>query len=367
MPDVLRLYRSLQLTVSLVSIEILVTDTMHDIDCYIRSRIECLPLHSTADRDELASNIIRRSNSNFFWVRLALDELEKVYSNESMLQVLQSIPEGMIPDYKRTIRGMADNRQEKHIAKAILVWVVASSRKMNTMELGNALRLDINTDLPDVKIAVEGLCGQLISVDEHTGLVDVIHATARDFLLSEAAEEFMISKPLANERIALVCFKTLSSNEMYPPRRGLNRRLVAQDRPEPLPFLDYALTQFSEHVYNAYSESDAILVAMARFLKTNVLSWIEKLAMRGDLHILIQTSKKIRVYLDRRANDQYPLNNELKNIDSWSIDLSRLVTKFGAALSQDSSSIYFLIPPLCPPSSAIYQQFGKRPDGSAVV
>jgi hypothetical protein len=276
---------------SLVSIEILVTDTMHDIDCYIRSRSERLSIQSTADRDALASNILLRSNANFLWVRLVLDELEKVYSNESMLQVLQSIPEGMIPYYERTMRTMADNKQEKHIAKAILVWVVASSRKMNTMELRNALRLDINTDLPDVKIAVEGLCGQLISVNEHTGLVDVIHATVREFLLSEAAEDFMISKPLANERIALVCLKTLSSNEMYPPRRGLNRRLVAQDTPEPSPFLDYASTQFSDHVYNASSESDAILLAMARFLRTNVLSWIEKIAMRGDLHILIQTSK----------------------------------------------------------------------------
>lgn len=48
-----------------------------------------------------------------------------------MLQVLQSIPEGMIPYYKRTLRAMADNKEEKFIAKAILVWVVASSRKMN--------------------------------------------------------------------------------------------------------------------------------------------------------------------------------------------------------------------------------------------
>jgi len=76
-PDVFRLYRSLQLTMSLVSIEILVTDTMHDIGCYIRSRIEGLSLHSTAERDELASNVLRRSNANFLWVRLVLDELEK--------------------------------------------------------------------------------------------------------------------------------------------------------------------------------------------------------------------------------------------------------------------------------------------------
>jgi hypothetical protein len=162
MPDMPRLYRPLELTTSLVSIEIPVTHSMHDIECYIRSQIEHLPLHSTADRDELANNLLRRSNANFLWVRLVLDELEKVYSNESLLQVLQGIPEGMVPYYERTTRAMADNKLEKYIAKAILAWVVASSRKMNTTELGHALKLDINTVLPDVRVAVEGLCGQLV-------------------------------------------------------------------------------------------------------------------------------------------------------------------------------------------------------------
>jgi WD40 repeat protein len=363
----LRLYRPLQSTTSLVSIEIPVTHSMHDIECYIRSRIEHLPLNSTADRDELGSNLLRRSNANFLWVRLVLDELEKVYSNESMLQVLQGIPEGMVPYYGRTTRAMADNKLEKHIAKAVLVWVVASSRKMNTTELGHALRLDINTVLPDVKVGVEGLCGQLVSVDEHTDLVDVIHPTVREFLLSEAAGEFTVSKPLANERIALACLKLLSSNEIHPSRRGSTRRLVAQDQPEPSPFLDYALTQFSEHIYNASSENDAILLAMDRFFRTNVLSWIEKIALKGDLHILIRTSKNLRAYLDRRAKYRSPPSTQVKNIDGWSIDLRRLVTKFGAALSENPSSIYFLIPPLCPSGSAIYQQFGKRPNGLVIV
>jgi hypothetical protein len=143
----------------------------------------------------------------------------------------------------------------------------------------------------------------------------VIHPTAHEFLLSEAAGEFTISKPLANERIALACLKLLSSNEMHPPRRGSTQRLVAQDRPEPSPFLDYALTQFSEHIYNASSGNDAVLLAMDRFFRTNVLSWIEKTALKGDLHILIQTSKNLRAYLDQRAKYRSPLSTQVKNID----------------------------------------------------
>lgn len=43
------------------------------------------------------------------------------------------------------------------------------------------------------------------------------------------------------------------------------------------------------------------------------------------------------------------------------------MTKFRSALLQTPSAIYFLIPPLCPSDSAIFRQFGERPDGLAVV
>lgn len=360
--DMQRLQRSLETSASLVCVEIPVQDSVNDIKHYIQSRIDSLT--STADKEELASNILRKSNACFLWVRLVLDELENVYSSESIMKVLEKIPEGMLPYYERTIKAMSANKLEKHITKAVLVWAVASARKLTISELSQALELDINTVLPSARTAVEGLCGQLVSVDKDSGLVDLIHPTAREFLLSEAADEFMVSKPAAHERIALTCLKLLSGTEMRPPR---NRRFRTQPRAEPSPLLDYALTQFSEHIYTASSKTDELLVVMDRFFKTNALSWIERLAQNANLHCLIRASKNLKAYLDRRAKHRSPLSSQVRNIDGWSTDLSRLVTQFGEALLQDPSSIHFLIPPLCPSGSAIFQQFGKRPDGLSVV
>jgi hypothetical protein len=98
---------------------------------------------------------------------------------------------------------------------------------------------------------------------------------------------------------------------------------------------------------------------LARFLASpNVLSWIEYISKSSDLNRLIETGKAIRQYLQRRASHAVPLGKDTKLLESWSIDLARLVTKFGRNLAASPSAIYYLIPPFCPPESALNQQFG---------
>lgn len=363
-PELQRLHRPLEATATVNTMEIPVSASMHDIECYVRSRIENLPLDTEAKREELASTVLARSDACFLWVRLVMDKLETVYASESIMQILRELPEGMVPYYKRTTEEMAEKKMEKDIAKAVLLWVVACSRKMTTTELSQALKIDVKKTLTSDKTAIEGLCGQLVCVDRKTETVNVVHPTAREFLLTEAAGEFHISRAAAHERIAMACFEALKSPEMQPPR---SRRTVATRVAADNPFLNYAITQFSEHIYGSSAESDQILVSMDRFFKTNVLSWIERVARSGDLQLLIRTSRNLKAYLDRRAKYKSPLNKHVKNIGDWSTDLSRLVTKFGDALLQDPISIHFLIPPLCPSSSPIYSQFGKRPDGLALA
>ena len=364
-PELQRIHRSLEPSVSLTCIEVSAEDSASDIECYIQERVKNLANDLVDGNKEIAETLLRRSNTCFLWVRLVLDELEKVYTSESIAQILHSVPEGMVPYYERTVSAMAQNSLEKHVARAVLVWVAASSRNLFLPELSHALKLDINTVLPSAKSAVEGLCGQLIYVDPRSGLVSLVHTTAREFLLSESAGEFSISKPRAHERIASTCLSLLSSNELKPPR---SQKTLAQARhnQEPSPLMNYAITHFSEHVYSASAETDDILLALELFLKTNILSWIERVAQMGDLFPLIRVSKNLKGYLDRRAKYVSPLSKQVQIISTWSTDLSRIATKFGPALLQDPSSIYFVIPPFCPLESAVYKQFAKRPGPSTL-
>lgn len=361
------LIRSLEPSISVTTLGIDAEDSIGDIESYIHNRTRDRPISTLDGQEDLADILLRRSNACFLWVRLVLDELEQVYSKESVLEVLHQIPDGMIPYYERTIKVMAERKREKHIAKAVLVWVVASSRKLIISELSHALKLDINAVLPSARNAVEGLCGQLVSVDNDTGIVDLVHPTVREFLLSEAAAEFSISKTRAHERIALTCLQLLCSPELQPPRS--QRQLSSQSvkKTEQSPLLDYAITQFSEHVCLASSETDELLLSLDRFFSTTVLSWIDRVARKGDLHPLVRVSRNLKSYLNRRAKYRSPLNTQVQNLENWSTDLSRIATKFGAALLETPASIYFLIPPLCPSTSAIYQRFAKRPDGLVVI
>lgn len=236
-------------------IEIPTIDTMRDISLYVRDRIEVLPIDEEEDKESLTKEILSKSNASFLWVRLVLDELESVYGYESIMSVLHSIPGGMMSCYRRTVTEMKENKRERHLIQAILKWVVCASRPLTILELTEALRIDINVHLPSARRAVEGLCGHLVSVDKHTDLVQIVHTTAREFLLSNEAEEFRISRPEANECLALACLQLLGSPAMQPPR---HRRLLTQRRQEQSssPLLGYAITQFSEHILGASAESD---------------------------------------------------------------------------------------------------------------
>ncbi|KAI1109210.1 NACHT and WD domain protein [Nemania sp. NC0429] len=361
LPDFPKLIRQIDGCVVHV-VEIPIADTMRDISLYIRDRMDILPIDRDEDKEKLAQEILSKSSASFLWVRLVLDELEKVYGYESIMSVLHTIPEGMMSYYRRTIAEMSENKRERHIIQAILTWVVCASRPLTILEITEALRMDIKVHLPSAKTAIEGLCGQLVSVDKQTNLVQIVHSTAREFLLSNEADHFKISRSEANERLAHTCLQLLASPSMQPPRH--RRQLVQNRQGQPAsPLLDYSITEFSEHILASSAESDKLLVALNRFLCATVLTWIEKITAGKNLHCLIRVARNLKAYLDRRAKYRSPLNQHVNTVACWAADLSRLATKFGWALTLQPQSIYFLIPPLCPTDTAIYKQYGRSPDG----
>lgn len=363
--DMPKLHRSIEITATVVCREVVPGDIMGDIESYVHERARNLPFARIDENEDLPSLLLQRANSCFLWVRLVLDELETVYSEESIFQVLESIPEGMVPYYERTVQTMSENKHEKHIAKGVLLWVVASSRQLTVTELSEALELDVGAKLNSASSAVTGLCGQLVCVNENSGLVDLVHPTVREFLLSEAAGDFFVSKAEANKRIALACLKLLSSQDFQPPR---NRRQLARRSPRRTsPLGHYAAQYFSEHIYTSSTRDDEVLLALTRFLNSSILSWIELIALGADLHPLIRVSKNLKAYLIRRAKYRSSLSDQVRDIEGWATDLSRVATKFGQALLQSPAAIYYLIPPLCPANSPMARQVSNRADGLTLV
>lgn len=344
---------------NVVSIEISLQDSMRDIEAFIQTRIEALPLDGSQERQDLAKKILAKSSGCFLWVHLVLHELSSVYTDKSIWTVLDEIPEGMVPFYQRTIDIMSCNTRDMDIAKAVLLWTIYSVRPLRTSELQQALKMDIGANVLSIKKTVEGLCGQLVYVDK-TDTVRIVHPTAREFLMGDTTSEYTVSKQKGHERLASSCLRYLCSEEMKSPR---NRRFLNVPRGKVSVFRDYACTAFSEHVFSAFSEADVVLSALDMFLRTNVLSWIEYVAEKNTLYYVTRTARNLQGYLGRRAKYLSPLGNQVERVDTWVTDLTRLVAKFGVALITLPSAIHFLIPPLCPTTSAIFKQYGRSPDG----
>lgn len=107
--DMSRLTRSME-GFDVALIEIPATDTMKDIGLYVRSRVIHLPVDATDEREELARQILAKSDRSFLWAQLVMDELEGLYDYDGIMQVLQGIPEGMFPYYRRVLAEMNERK-----------------------------------------------------------------------------------------------------------------------------------------------------------------------------------------------------------------------------------------------------------------
>jgi hypothetical protein len=219
-----------------IAAEISPLDNTQDIELYLKSRIDDLPVDSSAERQELAKRILSKSGGCFLWVRLVLQVLENIYDETTIETVLEEIPEEMTEFYDRTVNIMSETLREKDIAKAILRWSVVCTRPLKTPEFEQALHLDIGANVRSIEKSIEGLCGQLVFVDKNKS-VQMVHQTARDYLFRNQLSEFRIDQGAEHEKAAITCLKFLCSDEMKPPR---NRRQLSTCPAEHSALCDYA-------------------------------------------------------------------------------------------------------------------------------
>jgi WD40 repeat protein len=342
-----------------VTIDIIpVEDTTSDIRLFFMENVDTLPAENEVDRMHLVEKLLRKSTGCFLWARLVLQELQSVYSEDYIEEVIDELPVEMGPLYERILNDMSRNVREKRLARALLVWAVCAIRPLQTSELVNAIKIDDGINVPSLERSVQGLCGQLLHVDK-TGCVQVMHMTTRTFLTDGSLEsEFAVSKEEGNRRLALTCLTYLSGEEMRPPR---NRTVLNFPRKTKSVFADYACVAFSEHIANASSTDNNLFLALEKFLRSNVLAWIEYIAKtKQNLYYLTRTAKNLQKYLSRRAKHTPPLGDAYRYVNQWATDLVRLAAKFGRNLLAYPESIYYLITPFCPRGSAIGEMFADH-------
>ncbi|KAI1366621.1 WD40 repeat-like protein [Xylaria arbuscula] len=310
------------------------TDTLSDLALIIRKKAEALRAVGPTDRASLEKDILDKSKGSFLWTVLVFKELLQCYSKKELDRVLEDIPRGMESLYRRTLMSMSMVTRGKHLAKAILVWAACAVRPMTIGELNGALTLDVDDTFPNLAQSIDALCGQLVVIDKF-GRVQMIHETAREFLLSDESDsEFSLKKTQAHTRMA----------RMKPPRTS-RRRFPASTLTTRSDFAQYVHTSYSYHLSKADPREIQLFGLVDQFFKSNVLSWIEAISLSQDLNQLIRASKHLKTYLNACATERSPLDPRMKALRQWVSDLSRIPANY----------IYSLIPPFCPTNSMIYK------------
>ena len=354
-------------TAKIVFEEILTTDTKSDIALYLESNMHQLPAIDEEARQDMVSTILAKSAGCFLWVILILQELRRAHTSTEIRQVLEEVPSNMTDLYSRILNQMSKApTYSKVLAKAILTWTVCAARPLTTLELHQALQMDIKDKIDNVQASIESRCGQLIYVDLQSR-VRMIHQTARDYLLLASDDsEFGIDRKMGHRRLLMTCLDYLNSSEM---RGQKHRKLSAGNvTREQNPFAKYACDCFFEHITHVSSQDDVVLVSLGKFLSSsNVFAWIEFTAQNSDLRHLIKAANAFKNFLQRRLRYLSPFGRDNALLDAWAIDLTRLVTKFGGNLKTLPSSINHLIPPFCPPDTALRKYFLAPQRGITVV
>ncbi|KAL5353705.1 hypothetical protein ACLOAV_001745 [Pseudogymnoascus australis] len=327
-------------------------DSLRDIELFLRAKWRSFDNEELSNK--LISDILKKSNGIFLWASLIMAQLEDAYSIEDMNDAFKNVPSEMNDLYTRILSEVVESPSAE-IAKAIMKWVICAPQPLTTTELKGAIQMDICRTLTASESQLETICGHLIFVDKQTR-VQAIHQTLTSFLTKEESE-FKVDRPLANACISEVCLSHLNGKQFTTPR--LRRGSVIPASVEAVPFSIYASIHFPEHLAFSSSALDSPLLLLDTFLRTNVLSWIEQAARAGSLQLLLKTAGYLKVYLNRRAKYRSPLRKESQLVSSWINDFIHVTAAFEPNLLKSPSSIHYLIPPLCPLTSAIYTNFSK--------
>ncbi|KAH8178825.1 NACHT domain-containing protein [Sarocladium implicatum] len=304
---------------------------------------------------EIETRILQQAKGNFLWVHLAVEEINQCQTSRDVNQVLHDFLPGMDSMYASMARAVSKQAKmdDPTLGERILQWTAFSQRPLTTDELVAALG---NDGILDLKRTIGQLCGGFVVVDE-TGVVTLIHETAREYLTREQMDTntMKLEREATHDKLFLRCTALL----MDPSLRNQANRNQSPT------FLDYASSAWFYHLENGRSLNEEKFNSLIKFLESRqVLLWIHVIAKRRHLDVLLSASRSLRAIVnharsvDHRAS--YTYQQDFALFESWAVDLVKLVGRFGTALLSTPDAIYKLIPPFCPKSSILYRQYGQQ-------
>ncbi|OIW35531.1 hypothetical protein CONLIGDRAFT_666106 [Coniochaeta ligniaria NRRL 30616] len=363
------------------------SDTAHDVRAYTQNAVRNEIPDDPALQKNVSDRILKNAMGSFLWVRLALETLENNWhTREAIEAALTSVPRGMVAMYKRMVETINTQQpRNREMAKLILTWAACSWRPLSLDEIKAALEPEFK-DFTNLAVTINQICGHFINIEQSsnaTPVVSLIHATAREFLLKgdDSSPPFIDAKE-AHKTMAIHCLTYLSSERwrryfssihmnMSMGKKKGRSRVVFDDVSCPL--LTYATCYWGYHVSRSPTGAPDLLKALNIFLSNHCLSWIEGIALAGNLQYISRAAQYLKAYVKRgtrrRSITEDPdqiislkdSQSDFEWVQAWAVDLIRVVGKFGSNLLRNPPSIYKHVPAFCPKESMLGKAYGSSP------
>ncbi|KAH6879705.1 hypothetical protein BKA70DRAFT_1576151 [Coprinopsis sp. MPI-PUGE-AT-0042] len=166
----------------------------YDLDLHIKRFLRHSPevmalLEGTDLEEQIAETIHRKSGGMFLHAKLQLEALRNCVSALDVEETLQGFPSDIEAIYAKTWeRILAQGSKQSNLAKLVLLWITHADGEMTIDVLRRAVATCPETHAFEPKRMVPealllSVCCGLVSVDEKTRLVRLIHYTTREAIL----------------------------------------------------------------------------------------------------------------------------------------------------------------------------------------
>ncbi|KAK8126836.1 uncharacterized protein PG998_002595 [Apiospora kogelbergensis] len=192
-----------------------------DIRRYVKGHISELRAIDTENgdfEDEIVSRITEAVDGMFLLAQLYLESLKEKDTRKAIRKALDGMTSKTPSDalYSTAYEG-AMHRIESQLpgqvrrAKQVLAWIICAKRPLHKLELQHALAVKLDEPALDPENCPQighlvSICAGLVTVDEQSGIIRLVHYTTQDYFDSTKARWF----PDAELEITAICTNYLS-------------------------------------------------------------------------------------------------------------------------------------------------------------
>ncbi|KAH6899219.1 hypothetical protein BKA70DRAFT_1198452, partial [Coprinopsis sp. MPI-PUGE-AT-0042] len=268
-----------------------------DIDLHIKDFLQRSPevmalLKGTDLRERIIEIVHRKSGGMFLHAKLQLEALRHCINALDVEETLDVFPSDIEAIYRKTWeRILAQGPKHVNLATLILLWITHAHSEMTIDALSHAVATSPDTHTFEPKRVVPealllSVCCGLVSVDEKTRLVHLIHYTTRDAILPRILDLY----PIPHAILAHVCIISLINGDFQHYRLEVGTRDEHRDfralRGKDT-FLTYAHRSWDHHALQC-RHSASVMVAVTELVLNCTAFPLEHQTMfdfGGPLHV----------------------------------------------------------------------------------